>query len=260
LGRSGTGRARGRGGARCPEVSGDPGLAGPPDSRAAVARSRRTRTPFEILSCAARECGTATAEWRGRSLIRPKLRRGHSTVRARHRARLRAHDPVRPGQVIDSQVHLMHDLLRQFASVPLALAAYNAGPGRRPPLRLHPPSRDPRLPGQDPPVCSAGADDDLAGTARGFEAPLVEEALGSPPSRGEAVQTGRDALPDRFGDRTTPEAGGAGNVHVPRSRASSCSAQVDSLAAISYNRFVLHLRVVAPSAIKSVRARFALTA
>jgi hypothetical protein len=29
---------------------------------------------------------------------------------------------------IDAQAHLMHDLLRQFGSVPLALAAYNAGP------------------------------------------------------------------------------------------------------------------------------------
>jgi len=29
---------------------------------------------------------------------------------------------------IDAQGHLMHDLLRQFGSVPLALAAYNAGP------------------------------------------------------------------------------------------------------------------------------------
>jgi soluble lytic murein transglycosylase-like protein len=30
---------------------------------------------------------------------------------------------------INAQAHLMRDLLRQFASVPLALAAYNAGPG-----------------------------------------------------------------------------------------------------------------------------------
>jgi hypothetical protein len=30
---------------------------------------------------------------------------------------------------IDAQGHLMHDLLARFASVPLALAAYNAGPG-----------------------------------------------------------------------------------------------------------------------------------
>ena len=35
-----------------------------------------------------------------------------------------------PEQAIDAQAHFMRDLLRQFGSVPLALAAYNAGPGR----------------------------------------------------------------------------------------------------------------------------------
>jgi soluble lytic murein transglycosylase-like protein len=34
-----------------------------------------------------------------------------------------------PELAIDAQAHMMRDLLRQFASVPLALAAYNAGPG-----------------------------------------------------------------------------------------------------------------------------------
>jgi soluble lytic murein transglycosylase-like protein len=38
-------------------------------------------------------------------------------------------NPYDPAAAIDAQAHLMHDLLRQFASVPLALAAYNAGPG-----------------------------------------------------------------------------------------------------------------------------------
>ena len=33
-----------------------------------------------------------------------------------------------PPQAIDAQAHLMRDLLRRFGSVPLALAAYNAGP------------------------------------------------------------------------------------------------------------------------------------
>ena len=37
-------------------------------------------------------------------------------------------DPFDADQAIDAQAHLMHDLLRQFGSVPLALAAYNAGP------------------------------------------------------------------------------------------------------------------------------------
>ena len=38
-------------------------------------------------------------------------------------------DPFDPAQAIDAQAHLMRDLLRRFGAVPLALAAYNAGPG-----------------------------------------------------------------------------------------------------------------------------------
>ena len=38
-------------------------------------------------------------------------------------------DPFDPAQAIDAQGHLMRDLLRQLGSVPLALAAYNAGSG-----------------------------------------------------------------------------------------------------------------------------------
>jgi Transglycosylase SLT domain/D-alanyl-D-alanine carboxypeptidase len=37
-------------------------------------------------------------------------------------------DPFDADRAIDAQAHLMRDLLRTFASVPLALAAYNAGP------------------------------------------------------------------------------------------------------------------------------------
>lgn len=37
-------------------------------------------------------------------------------------------DPFDPAQAIEAQAHLMRDLLRRFGSVPLALAAYNAGP------------------------------------------------------------------------------------------------------------------------------------
>lgn len=37
-------------------------------------------------------------------------------------------NPFDPVASIDAQGHLMHDLLARFASVPLALAAYNAGP------------------------------------------------------------------------------------------------------------------------------------
>ena len=39
-------------------------------------------------------------------------------------------NPFDPTAAIDAQAHLMRDLLREFASVPLALAAYNAGSGR----------------------------------------------------------------------------------------------------------------------------------
>ena len=38
-------------------------------------------------------------------------------------------NPYDPAAAIDAQAHLMHDLLRRFSSVPLALAAYNAGSG-----------------------------------------------------------------------------------------------------------------------------------
>jgi soluble lytic murein transglycosylase-like protein len=38
-------------------------------------------------------------------------------------------DQFDPEQAIDAQAHLMSDLLRRFRSIPLALAAYNAGPG-----------------------------------------------------------------------------------------------------------------------------------
>lgn len=37
-------------------------------------------------------------------------------------------NPFDPAAAIEAQAHLMHDLLRQLGSVPLALAAYNAGP------------------------------------------------------------------------------------------------------------------------------------
>ena len=37
-------------------------------------------------------------------------------------------DPFDPAASIDAQADLMSDLLRQFGQVPLALAAYNAGP------------------------------------------------------------------------------------------------------------------------------------
>jgi soluble lytic murein transglycosylase-like protein len=48
-------------------------------------------------------------------------------------------DPFDAERAIDAQAHLMRDLLRRFASVPLALAAYNAGPGAVTPCMCVPP-------------------------------------------------------------------------------------------------------------------------
>jgi soluble lytic murein transglycosylase-like protein len=43
-------------------------------------------------------------------------------------AALGLRDPFDAERAIDAQAHLMRDLLRRFPAVPLALAAYNAGP------------------------------------------------------------------------------------------------------------------------------------
>ena len=45
-------------------------------------------------------------------------------------AAYRLDDPFDADRAIDAQAHLMRDLLRAFGSVPLALAAYNAGSAR----------------------------------------------------------------------------------------------------------------------------------
>lgn len=48
-------------------------------------------------------------------------------------------DPYDPDQAIDAQGHLMSDLLKEFGSPSLALAAYNAGPGAVAPCNCIPP-------------------------------------------------------------------------------------------------------------------------
>ena len=50
-------------------------------------------------------------------------------------------DPFDAERAIDAQAHLMRDLLRRFAAVPLALAAYNAGPGAGRGVRVRPAER-----------------------------------------------------------------------------------------------------------------------
>ena len=47
-------------------------------------------------------------------------------------------DPFDPVEAIDAEAHLMSDLIRQFGSPELALAAYNAGPGAGRSLPLRP--------------------------------------------------------------------------------------------------------------------------
>jgi hypothetical protein len=59
-----------------------------------------------------------------------RRRSGNRPVHARHRARVRLGEPVHAAEAIGAQARMMRDLLRRFASVPLALAAYNAGPAQ----------------------------------------------------------------------------------------------------------------------------------
>ena len=95
---------------------------------------------------------------------RPPRSRASTRSRARRRGRRASRSSCRapprptgcatrstPAQAIDAQAHMMRDLLRQFASVPLALAAYNAGPARVGACMCIPPyPRDPGLRRRDP--------------------------------------------------------------------------------------------------------------
>jgi hypothetical protein len=58
----------------------------------------------------------------------PAGAQGISQVMPGTAAALGLRDPFDAAASIDAQAHLMRDLLRRFGSVPLALAAYNAGP------------------------------------------------------------------------------------------------------------------------------------
>jgi len=59
-------------------------------------------------------------------------------------ARAYGFDPRDAEASIDGQAHLMRDLLRRFGSVPLALAAYNAGPANVEPCGCIPPFSETR--------------------------------------------------------------------------------------------------------------------
>lgn len=80
-------------------------------------------------------------------------------------------DPFDAARAIDAQAHLMRDLLRTFASVPLALAAYNAGSARVQRCGCVPPIPETQAYVADILGLLAGAGDPLA--AGGLEIRLV---------------------------------------------------------------------------------------
>src|SRR6185295_181074 len=81
-------------------------------------------------------------------------------------------NPFDADQAIDAQAHLMRDLLRQFGSVPLALAAYNAGPAPVSRCGCVPPFRETQAYVADILGLLNGAGDAVAG-AGGLEVRLV---------------------------------------------------------------------------------------
>jgi hypothetical protein len=82
-------------------------------------------------------------------------------------------NPFDPGDAIDGQAHLMHDLLARFASVPLALAAYNAGAGAVAACGCIPPYPETQAYVAKI-VGLLGGTGDLTGVAGGLEVRLVE--------------------------------------------------------------------------------------
>ncbi len=96
----------------------------PPKLRAGA---QRRRPALERLRDAARRPALRRVELQPVRRLRSRSAR-HRAVHARHGPRVRPRQPVRRHQAINAQAHLMRDLLRQFGNVPLALAAYNAGP------------------------------------------------------------------------------------------------------------------------------------
>jgi hypothetical protein len=83
-------------------------------------------------------------------------------------------DPLDAAQSIDAQAHLMHDLLRRFASVPLALAAYNAGAGAVAGCGCIPPYPETRAyVAKILGLLGGAVDDTVAGAAAGLEVRLV---------------------------------------------------------------------------------------
>ena len=102
--------------------------AGCPTSCPPASRPRSTRRRSDGACprrCSPRSSMPRGASTRSRSALRA---RGDRAVHAGHRRGIGLGDPFDPEAAINAQAHLMRDLLRRFAAVPLALAAYNAGP------------------------------------------------------------------------------------------------------------------------------------
>ncbi|HWC27962.1 MAG TPA: lytic transglycosylase domain-containing protein, partial [Solirubrobacteraceae bacterium] len=83
--------------------------------------------------------------WRSRASTRSRAGAlGISQFMPGTAAALGLRDPFDAAASIDAQAHLMRDLLRRFGSVPLALAAYNAGPAPVAACGCVPPFRETR--------------------------------------------------------------------------------------------------------------------
>jgi soluble lytic murein transglycosylase-like protein len=82
-------------------------------------------------------------------------------------------NPFDAERAIDAQAHLMRDLLRQFGAVPLALAAYNAGPAPVLHCGCVPPIPETQAYVADILGLLNGAGDALAAGAGGLEVRLV---------------------------------------------------------------------------------------
>ena len=95
--------------------------------RAAIARAAQRWNVSAALLAAQLYAESRTST---RSRVRRAGRRGSRSSCPARRAPTGSTTRSTPSASIDAQAHLMRDLLRQFASVPLALAAYNAGPAR----------------------------------------------------------------------------------------------------------------------------------